>query len=224
MDKWKSEIGKKYGKLTVLSVYRETNVTFAECLCDCGEKKTTRLASLKNGDCTSCGCEKRAKLEGMRFGKLQVIKFDHAEKRQAFWMCKCDCGNYSIVPTRKLKSGETRSCGCESKQQYKKALSDMADGTRIGGLMRRVGKNNTSGHIGVYFNKNRGKWTATIKFKRKSYFLGNFLKYEDACGAREIAEEKIYGEFLEWYYSEHPGKTKKARKRNTAKENCNING
>lgn len=209
MKKWENEIGKKYGKLTVTSVFRENSVTWAKCLCDCGKEKTTRLSSLKNGDCSSCGCEKRDDLEGRRFGKLTVIKFDHSEKRQAFWLCECNCGNYSVVPTRNLKNGNTRSCGCEGKKQYKNALADMSGGTRAGSLMRKPGKNNTSGRVGVYFNRARGKWTAQIKFKKKNYFLGNYDNFKDACKAREIAEREIYGDFLGWYFSRHPEKKEK---------------
>lgn len=211
--KWKNEIDKKYGKLTVISVFRENSVTWAKCRCNCGGEKITRLSSLKNGNCTSCGCAKRENFEGQRFGKLAVVKFDHAEKRQAFWLCQCDCGNYSVVPTRNLKNGNTRSCGCESKKQYKNALADMAEGTRAGGLMRKPGKNNTSGRVGVYFNKNRNKWTAHIKFQGKYYFLGNFDKFEDACKARDIAEKEIHGEFLKWYISRNPDKKEKIPKK-----------
>lgn len=81
MGKWGCEINKKYGKLTVIDVFRKNNVTYAKCRCDCGNEKITRLASLKRGDCTSCGCAKRYNLEGQRFGKLTVIKFDHSEKQ-----------------------------------------------------------------------------------------------------------------------------------------------
>lgn len=88
----------------------------------------------------------------------------------------------------------------------------MSEGTRIGGLMRKPGKSNTSGHVGVYFNKSRGKWTANIKFKGKYYFLGNFEKFEDACKAREIAEVEIHGNFLKWYISQHPNKKEKILK------------
>lgn len=212
MGKWDSEIGKKYGKLKIDYVFRKDNITWAQCHCDCGGKKTTRLTSLKDGTCTSCGCERRSKLEGQRFGKLTVIKFDHTEKKQAFWLCQCDCGKYSVVPTRSLKSGNTKSCGCESKTQYKKALADREDGTRIGALLRKPGKNNTSGKRGISWNKSRRKWETKIEFKGKVYFLGYFEKFEDACIVREEAEKEIHGNFLKWYISRHPEKIEKILK------------
>ena len=48
-------------------------------------------------------------LEGKTFGHLKVIKYDKEKKK---WKCKCDCGNITYVPTKNLKSGNTKSCGC----------------------------------------------------------------------------------------------------------------
>lgn len=33
------------------------------------------------------------------------------------WQCICDCGNSTIVPTEKLNSGHTQSCGCLHKER-----------------------------------------------------------------------------------------------------------
>lgn len=47
------------------------------------------------------------------FGRLTVLKRDANGKRgQPRWLCKCDCGNRTIVDASKLKSGHTKSCGC----------------------------------------------------------------------------------------------------------------
>lgn len=58
-----------------------------------------------------------------------------------------------------------------------------------------VGKNNKSGVVGVNFNKEKGKWEATIKVDRKSIYLGRFDKKEDAVEARIKAQDKYFGEF-----------------------------
>jgi hypothetical protein len=36
--------------------------------------------------------------------------------------------------------------------------------------------------------------------------LGSFRIIEDAVEARKKAEDRLYGEFLEWYYETHPGR------------------
>lgn len=55
----------------------------------------------------------------------------------------------------------------------------------------RRSSNNTSGHMGVGWNKARGKWEARIKVGRQIY-LGLFDVFEDAVAARKAAEIK-YG-------------------------------
>lgn len=55
-----------------------------------------------------------------------------------------------------------------------------------------IGVNNTSGVVGVWFEKRRNKWSAEIKVDRKKIHLGQFEKFEDAAEARKAAEVK-YG-------------------------------
>lgn len=48
---------------------------------------------------------------GDRFGKLTIIKeIDQITARR--FLCKCDCGNTSIVRLNNLTGGTTKSCGC----------------------------------------------------------------------------------------------------------------
>jgi len=65
---------------------------------------------------------------------------------------------------------------------------------------------NSSGYTGVYWNKRAKIWVTSITFKCKNYHLGYFSKIEDAIKTRKTAEEKIFGEFLEWYEKEYKGK------------------
>lgn len=52
-------------------------------------------------------------LTGQKFGKLTVIE-KSSKKRGTHicWVCKCDCGNETIVSSDHLKNGNTQSCGC----------------------------------------------------------------------------------------------------------------
>lgn len=52
-------------------------------------------------------------------------------------------------------------------------------------------RNNSSGHIGVYWFKDRSKWFAAIKAGGKSKNLGYFDKIEDAIAARKAAEARL---------------------------------
>lgn len=52
-------------------------------------------------------------LAGQKFGKLTAIKIIENKKQIGnIWLCKCDCGNFCNVPTSRLRSGNTKSCGC----------------------------------------------------------------------------------------------------------------
>lgn len=52
-------------------------------------------------------------LTGQRFGRLTVIERAENNKRgNTMWLCKCDCGNTTIVQGTLLKSHASQSCGC----------------------------------------------------------------------------------------------------------------
>lgn len=53
-------------------------------------------------------------------------------------------------------------------------------------------KNNTSGHVGVYWNSECEKWTAAIGVNGQSVYLGLFERFDDAVNARTAAQVK-YG-------------------------------
>lgn len=51
-------------------------------------------------------------LTGKRFGKLTVLEYYETRRGQAYWKCKCDCGNCKIVRGNHLRTGKVKSCGC----------------------------------------------------------------------------------------------------------------
>ena len=61
----------------------------------------------------------RADIIGLVFGRLKVIDFSHSTNN-AFWKCKCECGNEKIIRGSNLTSGQTTSCGCYVKENSKK--------------------------------------------------------------------------------------------------------
>lgn len=62
-------------------------------------------------------------ITGQKFGKLTAIKLDHIKSystsTKRYWLCKCKCGNYSIVEQGQLTRGKTKSCGCIQKEYFK---------------------------------------------------------------------------------------------------------
>ena len=56
-------------------------------------------------------------IPGMKFNRLKVISFSHADKKwRKFYNVKCECGNKGIVMGSAMSSGNTKSCGCLSSE------------------------------------------------------------------------------------------------------------
>ena len=76
-------------------------------------------------------------ISGLRFGRLTVRELSHFKivmvskngrsgltpQRSAYWFCKCDCGNETVVGGSALKQGRTKSCGCLHREAISKAAS-----------------------------------------------------------------------------------------------------
>ena len=58
-----------------------------------------------------------------------------------------------------------------------------------------IPKNNKSGHKGVYWAKDKHKWTAQIAINNKTKYLGRYDTIEEAIEARKKAAKKYYGKF-----------------------------
>ena len=61
-------------------------------------------------------------ITGQRFGALVAIKplpkdkKDYGKSTCVKWLCKCDCGNETIVNSSNLRKNHTKSCGCLQKK------------------------------------------------------------------------------------------------------------
>jgi len=63
-------------------------------------------------------------LVGQSFGNLTVLKLDNQPKsgwkrHHRWWVCLCDCGKTTEVPTYKLLAGLSKSCGCRIRNSLK---------------------------------------------------------------------------------------------------------
>lgn len=89
-------------------------------------------------------------LNGQRYGRLLVIDKYFKEmkngSKQAYWHCKCDCGQEVVVNQGNLRSGKTRSCGCLRVDK----VNDM--------LARRRGETETPEAERLYLDRLREKF------------------------------------------------------------------
>lgn len=153
MGKFIDMTNQKFGYLTVL--YKTPNIPKGQpikwhCKCDCGNEIDVLGTSLRSGNTKSCGCyqKQRAKesniargggdLVGNKYGKLTVIKEipskSQSQKKNRYFLCKCDCGNTIEVSAAHLRSGHTQSCGCLMKEKISEKTVIREEGNRYGKL------------------------------------------------------------------------------------------
>ena len=127
--------GMQFGRWTVLSRADDyikpsgKHVAQWRCRCLCGNEGIVTGENLKSGHSQSCGClakeaisnRRLDDLAGQRFGRL-TVKYRTADYQQAngnrlpVWHCICDCGNELDVRSPNLRYGDTKSCGCLSRE------------------------------------------------------------------------------------------------------------
>ena len=57
---------------------------------------------------------------GDRFNRLTAIRLDHIGKHhRSYFLFKCDCGNEKVILGSGVVSGNTKSCGCLSREVQK---------------------------------------------------------------------------------------------------------
>ena len=146
-------VGKRFGRLTVLSATDKTNnagMLIYKCKCDCGNTCCVPSQYLARGITKSCGClqaevkkqhapTNKKDLTGQKFGYLTVIK--DSGKRDANgtvkWQCKCDCGNYHLVATTNLINGNTVSCGCVV-SYYERLIEEILKESKINYIKQKT--------------------------------------------------------------------------------------
>lgn len=83
-------------------------------------------------------------LSGQIFGRLTAISlYRRDEKSNSYWLCKCICGNESVVRIGDLTSGNTKSCGCYHTEKNARLIAERnkthnESGTRLYNIWRGI--------------------------------------------------------------------------------------
>ena len=125
--------GTKFGILTVLEdgkcLYEgKKKRRSVVCKCDCGNTKEVILKYIKSSKLKSCGCLTAIKTEvtsGDSFGLWTVIKetdgyFKNGKKLDRAFEVECVCGKHKEVSLQSLKTGTSKSCGCQGRIREEK--------------------------------------------------------------------------------------------------------
>ncbi|MFD1483938.1 alcohol dehydrogenase [Lacticaseibacillus baoqingensis] len=145
----------------------------------------------------------RIDLTGQHFARLQVL---HAQGRgkngNVLWLCRCRCGNIVLVDGYRLRTGETKSCGCLRKEASRQRIFAqpqtvlmMQAPTKVAirrDLPQRRSRRNRSGVTGVSWDAQSQRWLARLMVAGKLVLNHGYVRFADAKKARQDAERQ-YG-------------------------------
>lgn len=135
-------------------------------------------------------------LTSKRFGRLVVIeRMKNSNDGKAMWLCRCDCGNKTIVPTCNLNNGHSKSCGCMTAESASKRNRTHGDRhTRLYGIwtnMKTRCTNDNCNRSKYYLKKGISvceEWESYENFKKWSLENG----YNDSLTLDRIDNSKGY--------------------------------
>ena len=166
----------------------------------CGKEFETQISNVKRGHTKSCGCFTANRTHGLRnhrFYKTWKHMVDRCNnpKIKAYkdyggrgisvcedWL---DIRNFVdwCDLTHPNQEGYTLD-RINNDKGYSPENSRWVDKSTQA-INRRMRRTNTSGFVGVGFNKSKGKWEASLKLNNIYKYIGSFLTIEEAAQARD---------------------------------------
>lgn len=163
----------------------------------CGKEFRARVTTIKRGQIKSCGC-----LRGTQHGLSKdwfysrwngMMQRCYNPNHQAYLTYGARgikiCDEWLIVKNFIKWAEETYVEGytldrIDNNKGYTPSNCRWAD-TCVQNTNRRIAKNNTSGYVGVDWNKRISRWRAYIYINKKGITLGHFKDKMDAVKARD---------------------------------------
>jgi hypothetical protein len=118
---------------------------------------------------------KHTDITNLRFGRLIALHPVGKNKdRKITWLCRCDCGTEKVLSGKKLRNGNTTSCGCQ----------------KLDGSLRRVHGEAKVGSETPEYQTWKGMFLRTTNPKCKTY------KYYGGRGITVCERWKNFQNFL----------------------------
>ena len=197
------QIGEAYMKFpTSKSKHRSK---YAKFLCECGKEFETMTKSVTSGDTNSCGCYKVRKIKsrntkhGMTGTRLHNIWSSMIKRTTVVdGVGNANYGARGISVCDEWKNDFMSFYAWANSNGYSDGLTiDRIDNdgdyepsncrwtTRViqSCNTRRIRANNTSGHRGVSFNKEKNRWVVQISVNKNRKTIGYFNSLDDASNA-----------------------------------------
>ncbi|GBX89551.1 MULTISPECIES: AP2 domain-containing protein [Bacillales] len=173
-------VGKRFGKLKVLSVYKKGKYKKCKCICDCGNTTDVYYSNLVSGRTVSCGCRGAEIANSYKniVGEIyhDLIVEEKTEKREdglIVWKCRClKCGKYIEATKKQLDRGYVKDCG---NHKYEDLL-----GQKIGELTV------------ISFDKNREKYLCQCSCGKSTYVSRSNLISRHTLSCGHLGNDRKY--------------------------------
>lgn len=208
--------GKKFNKLTVLKLLKRGKSSVWECLCDCGKVTTATSAALTCDRKLSCGCTKNTLKKYNTYDLTGDYGVGYTSKHEEFYFDICDyevikdvcwhidgygyvvgrdtSNNGEMTKMHKFITGNDITDHVNRIKHDNRRLNLRKTTAHLNSLNRTIASNNTSGIIGVSYDRESDKWSASIKYG-DIYMSKLFNKKEDAIRKRLEWEIEVFGEY-----------------------------
>lgn len=199
-------------------------VIYYICKCECGNIKSISSKNLSSGHTKSCGCARNeASKERKKSNKYEFIGecgVGYLKNEKEFYF---DLEDYDLIKEyywvinengylstnnnkrendkrRKIKMHQLIMKDSNIDHINRNKLDNRKINLRVCSIIENnrnkgMSKNNTSGIIGVSWDKENNKWVAQITVSGKNKKLGRFKEKEHAIKCRLESEKEYFGEF-----------------------------
>ena len=206
-------VGEKFGRLTVKKFVGINNVsgnTKWLCKCECGNEKVVQARHLRSGGIKSCGCLDRDRKTVHGLNKHSLYPTWNGMLSRCYNNTSASYKNYGqrgisvcdrwwsvkafIDDIERLLGPRPTGCSLDrinNDGNYEPNNVRWANSVEQG-QNKRINRNNTSTHTGVYRDKKQNKWKAAITYNGKYIHLGHFSDFTEAVKVREKAEKELW--------------------------------
>ena len=200
---------------------RGERIVYYQCQCECGNKTDVYSLNLLSGKTSSCGCYRNEQIRkanyiGNKYEEKEDYIVGYTLKNEIFYIDKEDLDKVSpytwsfdkngylhanvygkTYTMHRLIMGTEKSDGMMIDHINHNKFDNRKSNLRIvtpaqNAMNSSIGINNTSGVVGVVFNKQTRKWDANITINYKAIRLGQYKSFNDAVSRRKRAENEFF--------------------------------
>ena len=191
-------VGETYMKYATETSHQRNRFGIYECPY-CGREFESAVSYIKNGT-KSCGCFTANRTHGLR--NHRMYKTWECMKNRCYnpnFKQYLDYGGRGITVCEEWLDIKNFVEWVENDSDWSEGLTlDRIDNNKgytpenctfstrnIQSINQRPQSNNTSGYVGVTWDKNKGKWSARVQIFKRGKHIGYYLSKEEAVQARD---------------------------------------